>query len=81
MAPSSAARRSPSGSLDGSGTRSVTATAFSGLVPQVTIGASAAPSSASSRSKAALGSDGRPRQWATALSHSAPEGAKGRPFR
>src|SRR5579864_9199030 len=75
------ARFSRSGLSAGSGTRPVTGTASSGLLPQVTMGAIAAASSVTSRSKRALGSLGRLRQNFNAESHLAPLGAKGRPLR
>ena len=59
--------------------RSVTGRAVSGVVPQVTIGATVAASSAISRSNRAPGSLGRARQSATARSNAAPCGARGRP--
>ena len=70
-----------SGAVAGSGTRPVIDSASSGLVPQVTIGAIAAASRLTSRSNVAPSSLGTVRQKATALSHSAPLGANGRPFR
>jgi hypothetical protein len=49
--------------------------ASSGVVPQVTMGAMAAPSSVTSRSNAASGSDVSADQSSTARSKSAPFGA------
>jgi hypothetical protein len=64
----------------GSGTRSLIAATWSGLEPQVTIGASAAASISRDLSKTAPGSEGRVRQEASARSQSAPFGAHGRSF-
>ncbi len=74
-----ASRTSPAGMPFGSGTRPVTGSASSGLVPQVTIGAMAAASRVTSVSNRASGSLGRLRQYATAWSHAAPFGENGRP--
>ena len=52
-----------------------------GLVPYVIIGSMAAASNFSSRSNTAPSSDGSCRHAATAASHAAPVGARGRPFR
>jgi len=78
---STAARRAGSGLSAGSGTRPVMGRASCGLVPQVTVGASAEASNATSASKAALSSVGSVCQKATASSQRAPAGAKGRPSR
>ena len=64
----------------GSGTRPVTAITWLGSVPQVTCGARSAQSMAMSWSKPASGSLSSRRQAASARSHNAPWGAKGRPL-
>ena len=77
-------RRAPLGvrrAVSGSGTAPVIGSAFSGLVPQVTIGATEAASSDTSRSKTAPSSVGKARQRSSARSHSAPFGANSRPAR
>ena len=75
------ARRTGSGSADGSGTRPSMPTTMSGEVPQVTMGSSVLASIVNSRSKAAPSSLTNVRQAATADSHWVPCGACGRPRR
>jgi hypothetical protein len=74
-------RRAASLAFAGSGTTAPIGSACSGLVPQVTIGSSAAASRLTSRSKRAPSSVGSERQYASAASHRAPCGANGRPAR
>src|SRR4029453_3473503 len=74
-------RRAGSPTCAGSGTCPVIGSASCGLVPHVTVGAMAAASSLTSRSKTASESDGSVRHDDSARSHMSPRGAKGRPSR
>src|SRR5215218_436235 len=65
----------------GSGTTPSIGRASSGLTPHVTTGAMSAPSSETSRSKAASASLARASQSAAARSNASPAGANGRPRR
>src|SRR5207248_2329637 len=76
------ARRSASvGKSAGLGTRPVTDVTMPGLVPQVTWGATSEASSSTCVSYVAPGSVRSSRHLATARSHAAPLGARGRPAR
>ncbi|MOA31509.1 hypothetical protein D3C78_1526710 [compost metagenome] len=72
-------RLTGSASAAGSGTRWSTGSTISGEVPQLTWGMMSSARSSTTVSKWASASDTRSRQAATALSQSAPLGAKGRP--
>ena len=64
----------------GSGTRSVMASASCGLVPHVTVGAISLAARLTSRSKAAPGSEGSVRQYASAWPQRSPAGRVGPPL-
>ena len=73
--------RSGSGADSGDGMRSPTPTDCPGLMPQVTIGGMALPSSRLTSSYEALASDAMPFHHVTARSNAAPCGAYWRPRR